>query len=253
MMRFNRERAFAPHTLAPRTLGRCALRRARLGLVSLGLAALFAACAPAASPSAPVQVQQLSSPVSFYPQESGVTWQYLPSGSSAGDPSVVQTIEGPTVVSGDLWVVTRLRGLGLDNRMYRQYRPQGVFLQREVRPGQQVIYDPPIQEYPPEGELRVGATWGGDTTITVFHPDAKPEEQYQTHQAEYRFTVVDRRPVTVTAGTYTVYVIDFEARFLDEGRSVLATQKLTTWFTPHVGEIKTENDFFLVATNAPAR
>ncbi len=214
--------------------------------------ALLAACVPVGEPER-VEVQQLSAAVSYYPQEAGATWQYLPTGASLSDPKVVQAVEGPTVIGGDLWIVTRLVGLGLDNRWYRQYRPEGVFLEREVRPGLQIVYDPPVQEFPPEGSLRAGATWGGETTVTAFYPEAKPEEQYQTHIAEYRYTVVDERSVEVQAGTFQVFVIDFEARFLDEVRNVIESQKLTTWFTPHVGEIKTENEFYLVATNAPGR
>ena len=76
-------------------------------------------------------------------------------------------------------------------------------------------------------------------------------EQRQSYQVEYRSTVDDRRPVTVEAGTYTVFVIDFEARFMDDARNVLETQKLSTWFTPYLGEVKSEHDFYLVATNVP--
>lgn len=222
----------------------------RLAL-ALATSLALAACAPSAQEQR-TEVQQLAAAVSFYPQEAGATWEYLPAGAALNEPRLVQTVEGPTVVGGELWIVTREAGLGLDNRWYRQYRPQGVFLQREVRPGQQIVYDPPVQEYPAEAELRVGATWGGDTSVTVLYPEAsKPEEQRQTYQVEYRYTVVDRRPVTVEAGTYTVFVIDFEARFLDDERNVIETQKLTTWFAPHLGEVRNEHDLYLVATNVP--
>lgn len=224
------------------------MRRLALALFS---ALALAACAPSVLEQR-TEVQQLAAAVSFYPQEAGATWEYLPAGASLGEPRLLQTVEGPTVVGGELWIVTREAGLGIDNRWYRQYRPEGVFLQREVRPGQQIVYDPPVQEYPAEAELRVGATWGGDTTATVLYSEATaPEEQRQSYQVEYRYTVVDRRPVTVEAGTYTVFVIDFEARFMDDARNVLETQKLSTWFTPYLGEVKSEHDFYLVATNVP--
>ena len=212
----------------------------------------LAACVPAGEGSE-IEVQQLSEAVSFYPQEAGATWQYLPTGAGINEPKIVQTVAGPTVVGGELWIVTRLQGFGLDNSWYRQYQPDGVFLLQENRPGQQVSYDPPVQEFPASQTLNTGSTWGGDTVASVFYPAAKPENQRQSYAVEYRYTVVDRRQVEVPAGSYEVFVIDFEARFLDDERNVIFTQKLTTWFTPYVGEVKTENDFYLVATNATGR
>lgn len=225
------------------------MKRALLAAFVLLFVLLLAACAPSSSDTQ-VEIQQLNGPVSFYPQEAGATWQYLPTGSSLSSPKITQMIEGPTVVDGDLWVVTRLEGLGLDNRMFRKYGSSGVLLLQELRPGQEVTYDPPVQEFPSEGEFRVGASWGGDTRASVYFPTAKPENQRRSYDVEYRYTVVDRRQVNVQAGNYEAYVIDFVARFLDEDRNVIFDQQLTTWFTPHVGEIKTENDFYLIATNA---
>lgn len=217
-------------------------------LILLCLALLFSACAPARDEGG-VDIQQLSEPVSFYPQEAGATWHYLPTGSSLSAPKVVQAIEGPTVVDGELWIVTHLEGMGLDNRWFRQYRPDGVYLLKELRPGQEVTYTPPLQEFPAEANFRVGANWGGDTTANVYFPEAQPANQRQAYDVEYRYTVVDQREVRLQVGTYQAYVIDFVARFLDDQRNVIFDHKLTTWFVPNVGEIKTENDFFLVATN----
>jgi len=230
------------------------MKRNTLYLVCLSTVLLLAlaACAPTGSTEA-VEVQQLSGAVSYYPQEAGATWQYLPTGSNISDPKVTQVIEGPTVLDGDLWVVSRLQGLGIDNRWFRKYGPDGVTLLKEQRPGQEVSYDPPLQEFPPPNTLRVGTTWGGDTVATVFYPSAKGEERLQTYPVEYRYTVVDSRPVNLQAGNFDVFVIDFEARFLGEDRNVVTTQTLTTWFTPFIGEVKTENDFFLVATNTAGR
>lgn len=217
-------------------------------LFLLCLCLVFSACAPAREEGS-VDIQQLSQPVSFYPQEAGATWHYLPSGSSLAAPKVIQEVEGPTVVDGELWIVTHLEGMGLDNRWFRQYRPDGVYLLKELRPGQEVTYDPPLQEFPAEATFRVGANWGGDTTANVYFPAAQAENQRQSYQVEYRYTVVDEREVRLQVGTFQAYVIDFVARFLDDERNVIDSQKLTIWFVPNVGEIKTENDFFLVATN----
>ena len=208
---------------------------------------LLASCVPAGSPEE-VGVIELSESVSYYPQEAGASWQYLPSSPRPDEPRVLQTVEGPTVVGGELWVVTHIIGQGLDNRFYRQYLPAGVFLMQEIRPGLVLNYDPPIQEFPPEGQLRVGATWGGETTVGLFFPEASADNRQQ-RSVEYRYTVVDSRRVELPVGNVDTFVVDFEARFLDAERNVTDTQKLTTWFTPHIGEIKTENDYFLVATN----
>ena len=218
-----------------------------LAVTILFVFALLAACAP--STEAEVEVQQLSEPVSFYPHEAGATWQYLPSGAGVNDAQVTQVVEGPTVLAGELWTVTHLEGFGLDNRWYRKYEPDGVFLLKEERPGQEVAYNPPLQEFPASDTLRVGATWGGDTTATVLYPNAKAENRRVEQAVEYRYTVVDRRPVEVGAGNFEVFVIDFEARALDDERNVTETFRQTTWFTPFVGEVKTEDDFYLMRTN----
>jgi hypothetical protein len=222
----------------------------------LMLSLVLAACTPQASQK-PVEVQQLSEPVSYYPHEAGATWQYLGEGEPLGDsPRLITTVRGPTVVNGDLWVVTRAVGKGLDIAWFRQYRPDGVFLLREVRPGMEINYDPPLQEMPAESSLRVGSTWNGETTVTIYFPEAKnPEDQTLIQKFNYTYTVVDeRKSLNTPAGDFDAFVIDFVARIFDEEGneqpcSGTGECKQTIFFSPHVGEVMTENGYFLVETN----
>lgn len=216
----------------------------------------LSACAPGAASQNPVEIEQFAGSVSYYPHEAGATWQYLALGEPGNAPRFVSTIQGPTVVNGDLWVITRAVGKGLDIAWYRQYRPDGVFLLREVRPGQEFNYDPPLQEMPAEGSLRVGSTWSGETTVTVNFPDAKrPEDQTLVRKFSYTYTVVDeRKSVNVPAGDFNAFVIDFVARVFDEEGNEQPCSgsgecKQTIWFAPNVGEVMTEEEYFLVDTN----
>lgn len=230
------------------------MKRASL-FVLLFVAGLLTSCAPGAT-AKPVEVEQFSGEVSYYPHESGASWAYLGEGEPGDAPRLVYTVQGPTVVNGDLWVVTSAVGKGLDIAWFRQYSPEGVHLLRELRPGMEINYDPPLQEMPAEGNLRVGETWGGETTVDIYFPEAKrPEDQRLTRKFNYVYTVVDeRKSLNTPAGDFDAFVIDFVARTYDEdGNEVPCSGtgecKQTVFFTPNVGEIRTENGYFLVQTN----
>lgn len=210
--------------------------------------AVLAACAPTQSEER-VTVEQLTEPIGYYPQQTGATWRYLPDNARLGDPAVVLRVEGPTVIDGDVWIAFHMVGLGLDVGWFRQFRPDGVYLKREVRPGTEITFDPPIRELPEQGAMRVGTTWNGSTTARVFYPQATPENQRDEIDVDYRFTVVDERTVTVAAGTFDVYVINFITRSLDADGGIREELTQETWFSPFIGDVKTENDFFLVGAN----
>lgn len=226
------------------------MRRPTLVLAAFGLmSVLLAACAPAGS-DARVSVQQLTQPISFYPQQTGARWEYLPDGAKLDDPRLVVTVEGPTVLDGEVWTAWHLVGRGLDITRYRQYRPDGVYLRQEEKLGTLIRFDPPMQEFPAQDQLRVGATWSGDTTVTVNATgDSSDTSAARTLDVNYVYTVVDRRTVNVSAGSFDVYVIAFTTRTLDQNASV--TKELTQqfWFSPFVGEVKDEAGNFLVASN----
>ena len=209
---------------------------------------LVAACAPASDPGR-VAIAQLSEEVSYYPHQTGIIWQFLPNNAALNEQRIYQQVLGPTVIDGDLWIASQLAGRGLEVFTYRQYRDDGVFILKEVKPGAEIVFDPPIQEFPPEGTLRVGSTWSGDTTVQGYFPEARPEEQRQTWKVNYNYTVVDQRPVTVQSGTFDVFVINFTSRNITESGEVLEELTQETWFSPYVGEVKTENDYYLVESN----
>lgn len=216
-----------------------------LKLLVPALLLILAACAPTAE-GPRVDVEQLSEPISFYPFQAGARWEYLPDGARLTDPSTVVRVEGPTVVSGEVWVAWHARGRGLDQLSYRDNRSNGVFLLREERLGTIFTFDPPLQEYPPSTQLRVGANWSGTTSV---HLSADGGRQQRTLEVNYVYTVVDQRPVTTPAGEFNVYVIDFTSRTFDENGTI--TEELTqqTWFSPYVGEVRTRNGHLLVASN----
>jgi hypothetical protein len=220
--------------------------------VVLLLLLVLSACAPAAVDPGQVEIQQLAEPISFYPNQTGATWTYLPDGPRDA-PRLYQRVEGPTSLGGEIWTAWRIVGRGLDITMYRQQRSDGVYLLREVRPGTQITFNPPLKELPAQNELRVGATWGGETTAQLFFPQASPQNQRSELTLNYRYTVVDRRSVTIEAGTFDVYVINFESQTTDEGGRVLETIHQESWFSPYVGDVrlKVGSGYYLIETNFP--
>ncbi|HKI58545.1 MAG TPA: hypothetical protein VKA00_04910 [Trueperaceae bacterium] len=232
----------------------------RIALALAVLAVMFlAACAPSSAPE--VKIQQLTKPLSYYPHQTGAHWEYLPDGAKITDPRVTEDVEGPTVVGGQVWIAWHLKGRGLDVTRYRQYRPDGVYLGRENKLGTIITFDPAIQEFPTEKTLRVGATWAGDTTVTVKatssgdQSQSSSKDQTKTLHVHYVYTVVDKRQVTLAAGTFEVYVVAFTTRTMDANGNIANELTQQLWYTPYVGVIRDENGNVLIASNvlkAPA-
>lgn len=222
--------------------------RTRLAPLLVAAVALLAGCAPTAeAPRA--QVEQLSQAVSYYPQETGATWNYLPENAKLDEPPVYRRVDGPTILGGEVVTVTRLVGRGLDEHDYRRYTPEGVFLERRTKPGTIIDFEPAIQEFPPAGQLRVGASWGGTTRAEIHFPQARPENQRASLDITYRYEVVDRRPVSVPAGTFEVFVINLVTEAVGDDGNVADHLTQATWFVPYVGEVRTEGGLYLVEMN----
>lgn len=216
------------------------------------LVAALAACAPSASESPRLEVAQLSEAISFYPQETGARWEYIRDGATLDGLRYVETVEGPAVIDGDIWIVSHLVGGGQDVSTYRQYRGDGVFVKRQVRPGATITFEPPMREYPAASELRIGLTWRGETTASGTFPTAAPDRRTGTWPVEYVYTIVDRREVIVNERRFEVYVIDRTVRQYDEDGAVTEELSRTSWFAPNVGVVRHENGWFLIATNFEA-
>jgi hypothetical protein len=221
-----------------------------LAAVALGLTA---ACAPAAAEEpARVAVQQLVAAPSFYPQETGTRWSYLRDGARLDDPRYVETIEGPAVLEGDVWIAFRLVGGGQDATHYRQFRPDGVYLRRQLRPGGSFTFEPPMRELPAPTELRVGAIWSGSSVVKGNFPGASVGQRVFEQAIDYVFTVVDQRPVTVGGRVYDVFVIDRTTRSFDAEGTVVEEYSQQIWFAPGVGKVRHENGWFLIDANFEA-
>jgi hypothetical protein len=137
----------------------------------------------------------------------------------------------------------------LDITRYRQYRDDGVYLKQENKLGTLIRFDPPMREFPPQDLLRVGATWSGDTTVTVGASGDAQAEDARTLSVNYVYTVVDKRTVNVSAGAFDVYVIAFTTRTLDENAAVSNELTQQFWFSPYVGEVRDQSGDYLVASN----
>lgn len=211
---------------------------------------LLAACAPRASEEGPSAetASRVTGPVAYVPTATGARWSYLPNGAQLSEPLVVTTVEGPTVLDGQVRTAWRTAGRGLDVRFFREHRVDGIYLVREERPGTHITFDPAIRELPGP-PLQVGQSWSGETTATVTFPEAASDNRSETLEIEWVNTVVDRRTVEVAAGEFEVFVLNFTSRTLDEDGRVVEELTQETWFSPYLGEVRTENGFFLVESN----
>ena len=219
-----------------------------LAIVAVLAVVLIAACAPTAEEGT-VAIDQLRDEITYYPAQTGATWQYLPEGARLNAPRAGIVVEGPTVVDGEVWISFREIRPGFEQRSYRQVRPEGVFLHSQVRLGITTLrYDPPLQEFPAPDSLRVGTQWSGETTV---HLTLTGDTDTEQRHVSYVYTVVDQRTVTVPAGEIEVYVIDLTTRLLDEEGIVVDEESLQTWFTPYLGEVRLRTGHVLVETNVP--
>lgn len=218
-------------------------------LLLASLLALFvlSSCAPTAGSEERVEVQQLTEPITYYPFQTGAAWQYLRDGDRLSDPRASTVIDGPTIVDSEVWVSFTKTRPGYQERGFRRVTPQGVFLHSRVVLGLTTIkYDPPLQEFPAEGTLRVGAQWSGETTVTMSN-SGRPEQQ--TLNVQYVYTVVDQRTVNTPSGAIQVFVIDLTSRNLSTEGELLDEENSQFWFTPFVGEVRSNQGWVLVSSN----
>ncbi len=219
-------------------------------LASLLAVLVLGGCTPAAGSDERVEVQQLSDPITYYPFQTGAAWQYLRDGDRLSDPRSSTIIDGPTIVDSEVWISFTKTRPGYQERGFRRVTPDGVFLHSRIVLGLTSIrYDPPLQEFPPEGALRVGAQWSGETTVTMSNL-GRPESE--TLDVQYVYTVVDRRTVNTPAGSIEVFVIDLTSRNVSPDGELLDEETSQFWFTPFIGEVRTNQGWVLIDSNVLA-
>ncbi|MEZ4607587.1 MAG: hypothetical protein R2865_12520 [Deinococcales bacterium] len=194
-------------------------------------------------------VEEASRQPSFYPHETGLSWEYLPNGASLDADRLFQRIEGPKVINGEIYIVTRSAGRGTDTSSFRQYRDDGVYFAREEGPGYILSLNPPIKEFPASADLRVGQSWEGQSEAHITFTETGASRKDVNFITQYRYTVVDKRQVRLEAGQFEVYVINLESRRLVEGQEAEVLHQ-EVWFSPFVGEVRNEADQVLIATTA---
>ncbi len=223
--------------------------RGRLLLLALPLTAALGACAPAANPTGapPVQASTPVNRVSFYPQETGLTWTYLPEGEAAGGVPYTLRGLGPTVFAGQSVLASGLTGRGAEQTWYRRVDASGVRLLGFRKPGVTVSLDPAWVEAPAESAWRVGLGWQGESRVTITSDDGKVQAQ---GTLRYRYDVQDRRRVSTPGGSFDVWVV---TRQITDDVGGLFPQAQQLWFAPFVGDVRTPEGLLLTGRNFNVR
>lgn len=217
-------------------------RPTRAALLAPLLVAL-AACAPRASDPGRATVSTDVRTVSFYPSQTGLTWSFLREGEALNEPTFTLSVEGPTLFGDQPSIAYRLTGRGTDQTSYRQVSDAGVLLLGFTKPGLTVSLTPPWREAPAASDWKAGLTWNGETTVRVFTDGKLATEGKVT----YRYTVLERRSVSVAGSRYDVWVVIRQINDSTGGVFPTASQEL--WFAPNLGEIRTPDGLVQVSRN----
>ncbi|MER3482288.1 MAG: hypothetical protein C4332_03150 [Meiothermus sp.] len=212
------------------------------GLLSL---LLLAACAPQAS-TPQTSTPLITGPVGFYPANVGLDWVYQPQGAAPTDPPYRVSILGPASFNGTAATRYRFSGRGQERSYYRVVGGNGVWLLgfEEAITNSVVRFTPAMQEYPATSALTVGAKWGGVTRVdSQIVVDGKITPLEAT-SLEYSYQVVGRSNVSVGAGDFQVYRITLNLK-----PSKGDPQNYEIWFTPGIGEVRTQAGLLLVDRN----
>lgn len=215
-------------------------------LTLLSLILLLGACVPQNTSQNPQKPPLVEGPVSFYPAQPGLDWTYLPQRATPVDPTYRVSILGSWNFNGQVGIRYRFSGRGQERYYYRQVGSGGVLLLgfEEAITNTAVRFNPPMQEYPPEASLAVGARWGGATRVVTDLTVDNKTSRISEASLEYSYSVIGKSVVNVAAGTFEVFRILLELR---SGQN--AKEEYEIWFTPRVGEVKTREGLQLVERN----
>jgi hypothetical protein len=216
-------------------------------MIALTLCLSLAACGPAeTSPPPRVGTGVITGPPStFYPSSPGLSWIYLPAAADGSiDPTAAPfelRVEGQRAFKGKILTGVRFFGRAGDRVYYRDFSAGGVQLYGWDSPDfVTVTYDPPILEYPPEGQLVRGFTWGNESKITTTFPKG----QETVVKISERYRVLGTEKYKVGEQTYDTVVINYEGN-LSSG------ERLTSviYFAPKIGEVRTKEGLILFRKN----
>jgi hypothetical protein len=212
-------------------------------ILSFGLLSCFPTQEPTKPPKPPVESGVVGGKSSFYPNEAGLTWQYIKESTSADAPKYKLEILGPSLFHGRTLTAIRFVGNASDQTYYREFSSTGVkYYGFSIAQTGDVTFDPPIQEYPAADELKIGAIWGGETTVT--EPNLADPSKPKSYKISYTYTVLARQQFKVAEKVYDTYRIAYEVISSPTQRS---TQ--TIHFTPSVGEVRTKEGLLLLDKN----
>lgn len=218
-----------------------------LQTLMIALPLVIASCAPAETAPPPrVGTGVVGGPqTTFYPSSTGLSWTYLPSAQDGSiDPAAPPyelRIDGPRSFQGKVLIAHRFFGRTQNITYFREIGEQGVRLHGLDSPDfVTVSYDPPILEYPPEGRLVNGYSWGGDTQVTTV----TVRGQQVTATMRYQYKVLGTEKYRIGESTYDTIAINYEA-------TISTGEKLGSviYFAPRIGEIRTKEGLVLWRKN----
>ena len=218
-------------------------------LAALGLAALLAGCVPSGNdpkppPPPPVSSGVVGAQTSFFPSSAGLSWAYIKEDASSAAPKFKLEILGPSLFMGKVLTAMRFSGSAADQTYFREFSASGVKLHGISLPQTgDVVFDPPIQEYPAPEAIRVGASWRGDTVVA--EPNINDPAKPRRSRLSYTYSVLAREQFFIEKQTYDTFRIAVERVFPDSNQRTTQTIR----FTPNVGEVRTQEGLLLVGKN----
>jgi hypothetical protein len=181
----------------------------------------------------------------FYPATPGLSWTYLPAAADGSiDPNAAPfelRVEGQRAFKGKILTGMRFFGRAGDRVYYREFTNGGVLLYGWDSPDfVTVTYDPPILEYPPEGQLVKGFTWGNESKVTT----TLQKGQETVLKISERYRVLGTEKYKVGDVTYDTVVINYEGN-LSSGERLSSV----IYFAPKIGEVRTKEGLILFRRN----
>jgi hypothetical protein len=212
-------------------------------VLSVTLLACVPTQEPTKPPKPPVESGVVGGQTSFYPNAAGLSWLYIKDSVSADAPKYKLEILGPSLFHGRTLTAIRFVGNASDQTYFREFSSGGVKLYGfSISQTGDVTFEPAIQEYPAQNDLKIGATWGGETTVT--EPNLADPTKPKSYKISYIYTVLARQQFKVAEQVYDTFRIAFES-------VTSPTQRLTQTihFTPNVGEVRTKEGLLLLGKN----